>query len=865
MQTKFDPKTLQLMAEASYKAQPPPSIGDWRLLVSTPTLKLYQNKGDYILAVRGTFDASDTKADTFIPLNLLASTDRYKADLKTVEGWKGAYGGDWYATGHSLGGAICDEFLRARIVKEAYTFNPAIQPKDFRLTTNKRFYAVGDPMWTLFGQYSTGATVVPPASILKGLTQSSNPLAAHGISSFDGVGDDVLKGGAFKYVPSLGWAKEERDAADRLRVRPRDLKEVEMGLRTLAHDPTDPVKAALGRLMADSVFEERTQTDTNLKHKQAENIAIRNAFARTRSDQIASEGELRSIISRNGFDGEDARRKAYRILYNQDPDPSRVRREARDKERADRAKERADHDAEQARRLEALANAPVSPPPAQPKPASPKPASPKPDSPKPAPAPRETAAQKKAREKREQDEEDEKAIAEAEAKAKAETLALKKKELERLNDSIIALADLVKEHKGTIEDETFTPKPDSEKIVVVEPNDRGVFVDQYYTAGSYRQKVARLIVELAEKKKRYTELKKEIAELTEELKGKGGGKKMKGGITKDQKDAFVEIAPKMLSDIWTFPQDKMKFKKEVFNVVDAYYKATSTMGESEREAFDPLVDEIKRLVDEHFEKNDFSQKSIARTHNTIRSFWAKFKNLKATPTPVKRPVPPPPKREETRAERVARMKIAFPPMQSKGKGMKGGISQFNYDAFMRESGASERMEFHSREFLPRSKRFLEAYSRSRRFMSKKERDDLDSLVEELEPLVTRYEGKSYGPSQRGDGQIREVFYRILSYVRNFMSATPNPSSSKIGRPHPLKPTRPPPAPEPEPEPEPARPSRKLGEHVGALVKKIEGKGRKPTVGAKMKRDFLAAGHTEEEFKAAKRKYRKGGVDWKSLF
>ena len=525
MQTKFDPKTLQLMAEASYKAQPPPSIGDWRLLVSTPTLKLYQNKGDYILAVRGTFDASDTKADTFIPLNLLASTDRYKADLKTVEGWKGAYGGDWYATGHSLGGAICDEFLRARIVKEAYTFNPAIQPKDFRLTTNKRFYAVGDPMWTLFGQYSTGATVVPPASILKGLTQSSNPLAAHGISSFDGVGDDVLK----------------------------------------------------------------------------------------------------------------------------------------------------------------------------------------------------------------------------------------------------------------------------------------------------------------------------------------------GGITKDQKDAFVEIAPKMLSDIWTFPQDKMKFKKEVFNVVDAYYKATSTMGESEREVFDPLVDEIKSLVDEHFEKNDFSQKSIARTHNTIRSFWAKFKNLKATPTPVKRPVPPPPKREETRGERVARMsRAAFPPMQSRGKGVKGGISQFNYDAFMRESGASERMEFHSREFLPRSKRFLEAYSRSRRFMSEKERSDLDSLVEELEPLVTRYEGKSYG-------QIREVFYRILSYVRNFMSATPNPSSSKIGRPHPLKPARPPPAPEPEPAPAPARPSRKLGEHVGALVKKIEGKGRKPTVGAKMKRDFLAAGHTEDEFKAAKRKYRKGGVDWKSLF
>ena len=525
MQTKFDPKTLQLMAEASYKAQPPPSIGDWRLLVSTPTLKLYQNKGDYILAVRGTFDASDTKADTFIPLNLLASTDRYKADLKTVEGWKGAYGGDWYATGHSLGGAICDEFLRARIVKEAYTFNPAIQPKDFRLTTNKRFYAVGDPMWTLFGQYSTGATVVPPASILKGLTQSSNPLAAHGISSFDGVGDDVLKGG----------------------VKESDKEKAE-----------------------DEVW------------------------------------KLRQAIG---------------------PEYSKTVKDA---------------------------------------------------------------------------------------------------------------SDVVKELRGL------------------------------------------------------------------------------------------------------------------------------SWSAAERKKLEPLLHLMEERT-EALRSDPRNDRSAGRIIGLSARIYSLVKSFRATPDPPRREVPPPPpKREETRGERVERMKIAFPPMQSKGKGMKGGISQFNYDAFMRESGASERMEFHSREFLPRSKRFLEAYSRSRQFMSEKERSDLDSLVEKLVPLVTRYDGKSYGPSQRGDGQIRYAFYPILSYVRHLkLKTTPNPSSSKIGRPHPLKPARPPPA--PEPEPEPARPSRKLGEHVGALVKKIEGKGRKPTVGAKMKRDFLAAGHTEDEFKAAKRKYRKGGVDWKSLF
>jgi hypothetical protein len=41
--------------------------------------------------------------------------------------------------------------------------------------------------------------------------------------------------------------------------------------------------------------------------------------------------------------------------------------------------------------------------------------------------------------------------------------------------------------------------------------------------------------------------------------------------------------------------------------------------------------------------------------------------------------------------------------------------------------------------------------------------------------------------------------------------------------------------------------------------------RKPYVGAKMKREFLAAGGTETQLKAAKRAYKKGGVTWESLF
>jgi hypothetical protein len=41
--------------------------------------------------------------------------------------------------------------------------------------------------------------------------------------------------------------------------------------------------------------------------------------------------------------------------------------------------------------------------------------------------------------------------------------------------------------------------------------------------------------------------------------------------------------------------------------------------------------------------------------------------------------------------------------------------------------------------------------------------------------------------------------------------------------------------------------------------------RKPYVGAKMKRDFLESGKSQEELKAAIKVYKKGGVSWASLY
>lgn len=163
-----DRSILQQMAKASYEVSPPQMIDGWTLLYATPTLKFYKNESTIVVAIRGTnpTDRRDLEADAKIPLNRLESTPRYQTDMSTLLNVMKSYPTstyEYYGVGHSLGGAILDSFIKDGWIRNGISYNPAVQPRDFkRPTTNQRIYQSGDPLYSVFGRFTQNAEVRPP-------------------------------------------------------------------------------------------------------------------------------------------------------------------------------------------------------------------------------------------------------------------------------------------------------------------------------------------------------------------------------------------------------------------------------------------------------------------------------------------------------------------------------------------------------------------------------------------------------------------------------------------------------------------------------------------------------------------------------
>jgi hypothetical protein len=144
---------LHQIAKASYQGNPPRTIGQLRLVFSTPTLKIYNQGNTMVVGVRGTVptDVEDVKADGLIAVNQLESSPRYKRDLADLQRFKTQRPkNDYYGVGHSLGGAILDGLIHAGLIQSGVSYNPAVQPKDFnRTVANHRIYNKGDPLYAL--------------------------------------------------------------------------------------------------------------------------------------------------------------------------------------------------------------------------------------------------------------------------------------------------------------------------------------------------------------------------------------------------------------------------------------------------------------------------------------------------------------------------------------------------------------------------------------------------------------------------------------------------------------------------------------------------------------------------------------------
>ena len=212
-------KTLQLIATSAYAAvngRTLPDIPECRVMAHTDTMVLWATNykvagGAFvmIISVRGTLGANalDWDANISIPFNGLENSSRFQEDEAQVREWQEFLEAEfknidlvYYGVGHSLGGAICDNLLRDRLITTAITFNSAVEPKNLGMTYEgfdvKRIYADGDPLYILFGQYANPKPKVLPSSDLPPLPDVPDnilgwltaALERHKLSQFVGLG-----------------------------------------------------------------------------------------------------------------------------------------------------------------------------------------------------------------------------------------------------------------------------------------------------------------------------------------------------------------------------------------------------------------------------------------------------------------------------------------------------------------------------------------------------------------------------------------------------------------------------------------------------------------------------------------------------
>jgi len=167
---------LQQIAKAAYSTSPPPQIGPFKLLGSTPTLKFYglvhpSNPRDIdtiVVGIRGTktTDKQDLWADAQLALGRLEGTPRWKKDLADFNSFVGRQedpdGIDIYGAAHSLGGSILDMFLKKNLIQQGVSYNPAIQLGDAQKDlNNRRIYQDGDPLLAIMGRSAKNVEVRP--------------------------------------------------------------------------------------------------------------------------------------------------------------------------------------------------------------------------------------------------------------------------------------------------------------------------------------------------------------------------------------------------------------------------------------------------------------------------------------------------------------------------------------------------------------------------------------------------------------------------------------------------------------------------------------------------------------------------------
>jgi hypothetical protein len=232
MESGKPPRTVfQQVAQQSYENQPQQNIAGFELIHSTPTIKFYMKGNVILVGIRGTLTQADwTDANARIATNQLENSKRFQEDLKELRKVQAMYPPSefvYYGAGHSLGGAMLDGFLQMGLIQSGVSYNPAIQPKNFKNTDiqNERIFAENDPLYNLAKPFLTKTPEVRPAKrdVLNAVAKyvpyagtAYDLLQGHRLTQFEGGGNakfmtQLRKAGL---NPSVYLKKAQKKAKD---------------------------------------------------------------------------------------------------------------------------------------------------------------------------------------------------------------------------------------------------------------------------------------------------------------------------------------------------------------------------------------------------------------------------------------------------------------------------------------------------------------------------------------------------------------------------------------------------------------------------------------------------------------------------
>lgn len=148
---------MQQIAQSAYAGKTRLTIGPFKLVFATPTLKFYKEEGKnlIVVSIRGTHSSEDLKADFMGLMGNLRNSERYKKDKETLLKVQQTYPRPQFryiAVGHSLGGAILDLFLRDNLIQNGMSYNPFVEPQEMKGNPlHLRIYHKDDPLYKWFG------------------------------------------------------------------------------------------------------------------------------------------------------------------------------------------------------------------------------------------------------------------------------------------------------------------------------------------------------------------------------------------------------------------------------------------------------------------------------------------------------------------------------------------------------------------------------------------------------------------------------------------------------------------------------------------------------------------------------------------